>query len=269
MNIIDLHLHTTASDGQHSPRELAELARQNGNNLIAITDHDTIAGAAEAPSLSDETLTVIPGIELSASEYRQLHILGYNLNSADERLLSLCQSLKEGRDKRKYLLIDFLNSKSIDITLDEVEEIAKGEIIARPHFARAMVKRGDVKTTREAFDLYLDTDEFHKIERNKPTAAECISVIHNAGGVAVWAHPTRLDFDDFQISQLLKELIGWGIDGIESYYSTNTPEESLKYIRLAKKNSLFSTAGSDFHGKKVKPDISIGKWKFAILPFKL
>ena len=159
--ITDLHTHSTASDGQYTPSELVRLARDRGIEALALTDHDTLDGLEEAAQAGKALgVRVIPGVELGAKEYRSLHILGYRFSPQAEGLSRLCTQLKQGRDERKYRMIDFLREKGVDISLAEVEELAGGDVIARPHFAQVMVRRGYVQTTREAFDRYLDTDEY-------------------------------------------------------------------------------------------------------------
>ncbi|MEG2144801.1 MAG: PHP domain-containing protein [Oscillospiraceae bacterium] len=160
MEKADLHMHTSASDGQYTPRELIEIAKKTGLNAIAITDHDTIDGIKEALALPKSEMKLITGIEFSASEYSQLHILGYSFDLNSPEILTLCKKMKEGRDKRKYEIISFLNKKGVDITIEEVEAVAGGNIIARPHFARVLLEKHYVETNREAFNLYLDTEEF-------------------------------------------------------------------------------------------------------------
>lgn len=254
----DLHIHTTASDGQYTPSEVAELAQKAGLECIAITDHDTVDGAEEAVAAGEKAgLRVIRGVELGAREYKNLHILGYGYSPDAPVLRELCQKMKESRDERKYRIIRFLKEKGICISLEEVEEIAGGNIIARPHFAQALVRRGYVQSTREAFDLYLDTDEYQRIERFKVGAAACIAVIRQAGGKAVMAHPYQVNLPDGQLEALVCELKQQGLEGLECYYPKHTENQVKFYLHLAEKYELHITAGSDFHGEKAKPDISL------------
>ncbi len=261
----DLHTHSTASDGQYAPAELVQLAKKRAVQVLALTDHDTIAGLEEAICAGEEMdLQVLRGIELSAKENRGLHILGYCFDCETPALLDLCEKLREGREERKYRLIDFLREKGAILSLDEVEEIAGGDIIARPHFAQALVRRGYVATVREAFDRYLDTEEYQRIERFKPSACACVEAICGAGGKAALAHPYQLKLSDERVETIVKELAGCGLAAIECYYPEHTPAQTKFYLHLAEKYGLHVTGGSDFHGERIKPDTAI-----ATLPLHL
>lgn len=178
-----MHTHSSASDGQYRPAELVRLAKECGLELLALTDHDTLDGLEKAEQAGAALgIRVLRGVELVAREYRNLHILGYGFSTAAPELRELCTWLKRGRDERKFRIIEYLREKGAELSLEEVEEIAGGEIIGRSHFAQAMVRRGYVRSTREAFDRYLDTAEYQRIERPKPEAGTCIciKVIHAA-----------------------------------------------------------------------------------------
>ena len=249
----DLHTHSTASDGQYTPTELVELAKSRGIQVLALTDHDTVDGLSEAVQAGKALgVRVLRGVELGAAEYSHLHILGYGFDPAG--LLPLCQKLKAGRDERKYRILDFLAEQGLPLTLTEVENVAGGDIIARPHFAQAMVRRGYVESNREAFDRYLDTDEYQRIERWKAGAPECIAAIHDAGGKAVLAHPCQLGCSHGRLEEILRALKDAGLDGIECFYPRHSPEQTAAYLRLADKYGLHITGGSDFHGEAVRPD---------------
>ncbi len=255
--IADLHTHSTASDGQYRPGELVRLARARGLELLALTDHDTVDGLAEAEEAAAAAgLRVLRGVELGAAEYSHLHILGYGFDPAG--LVPLCQKLKAGRDERKYRILDFLGEKGLALTLAEVEAIAGGDIIARPHFAQAMVRRGYVGSNREAFDRYLDTEEFRrKVKRFKADAETCIETIRSAGGRASLAHPYQIGLEDGPLEELVRRLAGYGLDAIECYYPRHTPAQERFYLHLAEKYGLHITGGSDFHGERVKPEIQL------------
>lgn len=259
MSICDLHTHSTASDGQYTPSELVGLARARGLEVLAVTDHDTLDGIAEAVRAGKELgVRVLPGIELSAREYHTFHILGYGVASDAPALTELCRRMKARRDERTEILLDFLRGKGVALTAAEVEEIAGGDIIGRPHFAQAMVRRGYVANNREAFDRYLDTEEYHqRIERGKPPVAECIGAIRAAGGRASLAHPYQIGIGNGDLEKLVAELAGYGLEAIECRYPKHTPEQEAFYLGLARKYHLYVTGGSDFHGEKVKPDIKL------------
>jgi len=256
--IADLHTHSTASDGQYTPSELVRLAKAGGLEVLALTDHDTVDGLDEAGRAGEELgIQVLRGIELSAREYRSLHILGYGFSTRPSALTRLCGEMKAGRDERKYRIIDFLHEKGVNISLAEVEELAGGDVIGRPHFAQVMVRRGYVRSSREAFDRYLDTDEYQRIERKKPDARTCIEVIKAAGGKVSFAHPYQVKLNDDALDTLVRELAGYGLDAIECYYPKHTWAQQAYYLHLAETYGLHVTGGSDFHGERVKPDIAL------------
>ena len=258
----DLHTHSTASDGQYTPSELVKLAKECGIEVMALTDHDTIDGVDEAQRAGDALgIQVIRGVELSAKEYRGFHILGYGFRDGDTELSRLCEKLRAGRDERKYKIIDFLREKGVNIELSEVEELAGGEVIARPHFARVLVKHGYVSANREAFDRYLDTEEFRKkVTRFKADARTCVEAIKSAGGKVSLAHPYQMGLSDDELEALVARLKDQGLDAIECYYPKYTQEQQAFYLHLTEKYQLRQTGGSDFHGEKVKPDVSLARW---------
>lgn len=261
--LADLHTHTTASDGQYTPSELVRLAKERGLEALAVTDHDTIAGVDEAMSAGNALgIRVIHGVELSAKEHKNFHILGYGFSPGDTGLARLCEKFREGRDERKYKIISFLREKGADIDLDEVEELAGGEVIARPHFARILVRRGYVSTNREAFDRYLDTEEFrHRVKRFKADARTCVEALKDAGGKVSLAHPYQMCLPDGELDALVGRLKDWGLDAVECFYPRYTPEQQSFYLHLTEKYGLRETGGSDFHGEKVKPGIGLAQYE--------
>lgn len=261
----DLHVHSTASDGQYSPAQLVRLAEERGIEVLALTDHDTLDGLREAGEAGRACgLRVVRGVELSAREHKNLHILGYGFREEADGLERLCAELRAGRAERKYRIAAFLREKGAEISLEEVEALAGGEVIGRPHFARAMVRRGYVGSTKEAFDRYLDTEEYQRIERVKPEAAVCVERIKAAGGRAALAHPYQLGYADEALEELVGGLRERGLDAIECYYPRHTPEQQAFYLRLAGKYNLYVTGGSDFHGEAVKPDIQLTPWELEL-----
>lgn len=254
----DLHTHSSASDGQYTPRELVLRAKAAGLDVLALTDHDTVDGLTEAiPAGEQVGLRVLRGIELGALEHRNLHILGYGFSADAPHLSALCAKTKQGRHERKYRIIDFLKEKGVHIPLSEVEELAGDAPIGRPHFAQVMLRHGFVSTIQEAFDRYLDTEEYQRIDRFKADARTCIETIHADGGKACFAHPYQLKLDDTALEQQLKELVSYGLDAIECHYPKHTAEQTAFYLSLAEKYRLHVTGGSDFHGERIKPDISL------------
>lgn len=258
----DLHTHSSASDGQYTPSKLVELAQKRGIEVLAITDHDTTDGLAEAVQAGNALgVRVIQGIELSAKEYHTFHILGYNIESTAPKLAELCQDMKTSRDERSLRILAFLREQGIEISLSEVEELAGGSIVGRPHFAQVLTRRGFVASTREAFDRYLDTEEFHqRIERSKPSVQTCIGAIKSAGGKASLAHPYQIGLSGEALDCLVEQLAGYGLDAIECCYSKHTPEQHAFYLHLAEKYHLQVSGGSDFHGERVKPDVQLAAY---------
>lgn len=257
--IADLHVHSAASDGQYTPSEVIQLAKGRGIEVLALTDHDTLDGLEEAVQTGRKLgVNVIPGIELGAREYHTFHILGYNFDPAAPGLAALNRELKAGRDERGPRIVSFLRRQGIDISLSEAEQLAGGSILGRPHFAQVLMKRGYVSSIREAFDRYLDSDEFHRnVERPKPPVRTCVELIKAAGGKVSLAHPYQIGVDDETLVSIVRELVDYGLDAIECYYPKHTPEQQAFYLHLVEKYGLCITEGSDFHGEKVKPDVPL------------
>lgn len=260
----DLHTHSTASDGQYAPGELAKLVKERGAQVWALTDHDNLDGLNGAVTAGEALgLRVIQGVELSSEDYLNLHILGYHFSAS--MLWDWIETLKKRRDDRKYRIRDFLRTKGLEIPLDEVDEAAAGGSVGRPHFAEVMLRRGYVSTRREAFDRYLDTPEYHRTDRGaKPSARECVERIKAAGGMASLAHPYQIALEKESLDELVRRLTDCGLDAIECYYPIHTPEQTAEYLSLAKKYSLYVTGGSDFHGEKSKPDHPLAAWELEL-----
>lgn len=262
----DLHTHSTASDGQYTPSELAKLVKARGVQAWALTDHDTTDGVREAMEAGAALgLRVIPGIELSAKEYHTYHILGYGYRVDDPALTGLCDRMKRSRDERAARIAAYLTENGMPLTLGEIEEIAGGEVVGRPHFAQAMMRHGYVASVREAFDKWLDTPDYHaRVAYVKPSARECVETIKAAGGKVSLAHPYQIGVDDDALDALVRELVGYGLDAIECYYPKYTLEQQAFYLHLIEKYSLRATGGSDFHGERVKPDVALAAWELDV-----
>lgn len=262
--LADLHTHSTASDGQYAPAELVRLAKERGVEVLALTDHDSVDGVAGAVEAGGALgLKVVRGVELSADDYLNLHILGYNFSVP--ALKGWFDSLKGGRNDRKYRIRDFLRTKGLEISLDEVDEEAAGGSVGRPHFAKVMLRHGYVAARKEAFDRYLDTPEFQEIEKGtKPSAQECVERIKAAGGKASLAHPYQIVLNGEGLEELVVRLKGCGLDAIECYYPIHTPEQTAEYLALAERHGLHATGGSDFHGEKNKPNNPLTAWSLEL-----
>lgn len=261
----DLHVHSTASDGQYAPAELARLAKERGIEILALTDHDTLDGLEEASQAgAREGVRVLRGVELSAREHPNLHILGYAFGENPTALAELCWRMRERRERRKYWMIDYLRERGVNIPLEEVEALAGG-VIGRPHFAQVMVRHRYVVNNREAFDRYLDTEEFQELNnRFKAGVRECAEAIKASGGKVSFAHPYQVELEAEALEALVRRLMDYGLDAIECYYPKHTPEQRDFYLRLAGKYGLHVTGGSDFHGGAVKPEVRLTPWELQL-----
>ncbi len=257
---LDLHIHTTASDGQYTPAEIAAKAEQLKLSVFAITDHDTVAGIAEGREAAKRLgIRMIPGIEISTFYKEEIHMLGYHIEETNQALISQCEAFASEREGRGRRVCDYLNGIGIAVDWDEILEIAAGANISRPHFAAYLQKHGYVTERKEAFKKYLDTPEFHSAtDRKLQTPCEAIDLIHAAGGKAVLAHPGLLHMPLEEQRELILRCREHGLDGLECHYGKHTDEQTAHYLDLAKELGLIVTAGSDYHGEKVKPDVQMG-----------
>ena len=260
---IDLHSHTTASDGDHTPTQLIERAHSIGLKAIAVTDHDTTDGVSEALVAGRRLgVEVIPGIELSANPPRQgqCHILGLLINPADASLLRRLKEVVTNRNLRNSRIIEKMQRElGWEIELAEVEAEAGGDIVARPHFAKVLLKKGLVPDFQTAFDIYLGTGGKAYVGRDRLSPEEAINLIHGAGGVAILAHPNNFKFDDpAETEAEIRGLQELGLDGIEARYNLHTPQDVARYLSLAEKLGMFTSGGSDFHGETVKKRVFLG-----------
>lgn len=243
---IDLHLHTTCSDGQETPEELIETARKAKYSIISITDHDTVAGIPRAMAAADGTgLEIIPGIELSAVDgHDDIHILGYFIDYEHPEFLETIQFFKDKRRERAIEIVQNLNKVGLDIQIDTVLRIAHGAPIGRPHIAEALVAEELVDTYGEAFFRYIGADGPAYVPKYKVKPEEAIELIVKYGGIPVIAHPGIIDRDE-----LIVQLKAQGLIGLEAIHPFHTPEKQQYYINLAKKLGLVVTGGSDWHGQ--------------------
>ncbi len=270
--MIDLHVHTTASDGSLTPSELVAYASRKDLEAVAVTDHDTVEGVAEAADAgAREQVEVVPGVEISAQhEGGTLHILGYYIDVRSSRLLKGLEVVQEARRSRNPRLIENLQKLGIDITLEEVALTAAGGQIGRPHVAQVLVKKGYVKDARQAFCKYLQKGAAAYEPKFRIPPAEALSLICSAGGIAVLAHPftlsckTELDLDAF-----VCELAGQGLQGIEVYYPEHSTDREQLYARIARRHGLLLTGGSDFHGPALN-DVDLGTGRGSLrVPYRL
>lgn len=256
----DLHCHSTESDGTLTPRELVALAREIGLRSLALTDHDTISGVAEAQAAGAELgVRVLSGVEISV-EYaaKTVHMLGYCFDAGAEKLRAGLDKLVGGRNERNAKIVARLNELGLPVTLEEIEAEAGGKVVGRPHIARVLLKHKYVATWEEAFEKYLARGAAAYFERLRFTPVDAVAMIREAGGVAVLAHPKYVALHEGEtLEDIVRTLVDAGLDGIECYYTDHTPEETATYLELAKRYGLIVTGGSDFHGS-VKPEIHLG-----------
>jgi hypothetical protein len=253
----DLHVHTTASDGIHSPCEIVRKAHEAGLSTVAVTDHDTIAGVGDALKEGELLgIQVIPGIEISTyADGVDIHVLGYLTDNGNEPWLKRLEGLRGVRGDRNGMIVDRLRELGVPIAWRDVEAVAlerqqaggaKGKSVGRPHIAEALIRIGAVETMGEAFDRYLAAGAAAYVEMPKVHPAEAVRFIHEAGGVAVIAHPGLYGNDG-----LVEELVAGGADGIEVYHPDHGPAEEERYDAIARRYGIVATGGSDFHGERL------------------
>jgi len=242
---IDLHTHSTASDGKLRPSEVVHLAQRLGLATIALTDHDTTDGVLEAQQAGRELgMEVIAGVEInSESEHGDAHILGYFIDPAEPRLQEQLLAIRDARVGRAKGMLKKLAEQGMSVEWERVLAMAgDASSIARPHIARAMVEAGHVVSVQEAFDRYIDNNGPAYVNRLRLTMSEAVSAIHDAGGLAVMAHPA-----ESKLTHLIPRLVEAGLDGVEVYYPKHTPEQQAELLELAVRYNLLATGGSDFH----------------------
>lgn len=255
MNTFDLQIQSTASDGKHAPAEIVRMARERGVLTIAITDHDTVAGVNEAVNAGgDPAVRVIPGIEMSVEEHG-LHILGYGIDCANEKLRGVLEESKQGRIAGAQKMVENLQRSGFTVTWDDVRKQASGAVVARPHLARAVLAHpensamlGSVSTVHDFIETFLSDENPNYVRRPHVSASTAIELIGRAGGVAIWSHPAihfRGRPDEFE--QMLRQLMKWGIKGMEVFNPSHTEDDVECLEGLVTKYNLLCTAGSDFH----------------------
>lgn len=243
---VDLHLHSTASDGTLAPGEIVKRAHAQGLSAIALTDHDSVSGIEEALMTGDDLgITVIPGLEMS-SEYggRDVHILGYFMDCSSQRLLEELTVLRESRLERAKTMVDKLASLGLEIDYGEVRALTQGGAIGRPHVAQILVRHGLVKDIGTAFKLYIGRDGPGYVAKHVLSPADVISLIHEAGGVTSLAHPGLSHIGE----DMLLDLKAQGLDAVEVWHTDHSDADRNTYLELAARVGLLVTGGSDCHG---------------------
>ena len=254
---VDLHLHSTASDGRFSPTELVRKAAEEGLAVIALTDHDTVGGIAAALEAAREfpMLRLIPGIEISTDiPEGEAHILGYFIDHTDYNLQPALEKMRNSRWERARQIVTKLEEMGCPIDWERVCEIAGGGTIGRPHIAQAMLERGHIESFREAFEKYIGRDGPAYVEREKVTPSGAVEMVIEARGLPVLAHPLTVP----EPEEMVVKLKAVGMIGIEAYYASYTAEDVQRLVNIADRHNLVATGGTDFHGIDTDAETSIG-----------
>jgi len=263
MGYVDLHLHTTASDGVMSPSEIVRYAKAKGLQAIAITDHDTIEGLEEGLSEGKRIgFEVIPGIEISAGHSPgSMHLLGFFLDIDHPLLNERLGYLQKARAERNPKIAEKLNQLGVDLTYDEVLKVSGGGQVGRPHFAQVLLDKGYVRSFQEAFERFLKKGAPAYVDKFRFTAKEALHFISEARGIAVLAHPNTLGMSRYsELENLLLQLVEEGLRGLEVYYPEHSASEVAQYKTLAERYGLLMTGGTDYHGiEKNGLDIGVGR----------
>lgn len=274
---VDLHMHSTASDGLKSPLELCVMAQKLGLSYIALSDHDTLGGlngmrqaletlraerdgsaapvceqrrkakSAPAPQADQSTLTFLPALELSSGTGGRVHLLGYAPNERDAALLDCLHSASADRLQRARRMLELLSQQGLRLSDEQRQELLS-PLVGRAHIARVMVAQGMVKTMQEAFDRYLIEGGIAYVPRARLEPSRALAILKDAGAVVVLAHPRRLGLDETQMYALLEELISYGLDGVEAYHPSASRTDARSLADYARRHGLLVTGGSDYHG---------------------
>jgi predicted metal-dependent phosphoesterase TrpH len=252
---VDLHSHTTASDGALSPRELVRLAARHGVRVLAVTDHDSTEGLAEAmDEATHHELEIVPGLEINCDvPGSEIHVLGYCVDWRAGWFQTFLAEQRAERAARVHRIVERLTELGMPLTAEEIFAICKEGSPGRPHVAQAMIKRGYVKSVREAFDRWLHAGGPANVPRRRLAPAEAVSVIRRAGGVPVFAHPGLAGRDE-----MIPELIEAGLAGIETYYPEHSVAQIEAYRQTCRRHGLVATGGSDYHGPHTGRATTVG-----------
>ncbi len=267
---LDLHIHSTFSDGTMTPAQLVVLACKKGLKAISLTDHDTMAGIAPALQAAEGlSLEVVPGLEISVVHADiSLHILGYCMDSQSPGLERALVRLQSGREERNATILQRLAERGILVDCADLRRLSHSGQTGRPHIARIMMNMGVVQSMQEAFERYLGRGACAYASRTVLAAGEAIRIIHGAGGLAVLAHPLQLDSTLMKLPGLLQDLATLGLDGLEGYYPTHSAGIRRKIKAIASEFGLLLTGGSDFHGD-IKPGTTLAGGKNVYVPDEL
>ncbi len=269
MDTIDLHTHSTFSDGTFTPLQLVKYAEEKGLKAFALTDHDTTEGVKEAKSI-ETNVEVISGVEISTRyDKKEIHIVGLYVNENDADLNKQLKYYREKRVTRNFEILEKLNSLGVNITIDDVKESCTGDVISRAHIAKALVSKGFVGSYTEAFDRYLGDNKCAYVPRETLNYEESMELITKAGGVPVLAHPLLYKMSDTNLENMMVKLRQKGLKAVEVYYSTHSNSDTQHVMAMANRVGLIYSGGSDFHGAtKPKIDMGTGMGKLAV-PYEI
>lgn len=258
--MIDLHIHSTFSDGTKSPEEIILMAKEKGLKAIALSDHDTISGLESAKYFGNiHNIEVINALEFSADfNGKEIHLLGYFINTENKELLNSIKQLEVTRNIRNAQLIEKLQALNINITMEYLKTLAVSSIITKAHFGKALVNKGYAKSIKEAFALYLGENKPAFIKKSLIDYKDAINLIANAGGICVLAHPYIYGYSEKDLENNIKKLKDNGLKGIECYYSSHNKKQTNNLLNICQKYNLKITAGSDYHGDN-RPEVSLGE----------
>lgn len=263
--IIDMHTHTCYSDGELTPQELIEKAINKNIGILAITDHDTVNGIKTVDKNKYSEIKIINGIELSVKRNKgRMHILGYGIDLNNKDLNDKIYELRDNSLNHVLSLMEQIKRDyGIRFKYDDIKELVNANHnLGRPDLAKLCIKYGYASSVQDAFDKYLIDANTKVIGHNKGLSyEEAISLIKNSGGIPVLAHPKSLELEEKEFLNILKDMISYGLKGIEVYHSSHSKEEMDYYLKIADQYNLLISGGSDYHGKLVKPDIELGTGK--------
>lgn len=265
--IVDLHVHSTESDGTLSPKEVVLAAKEAGLSAFALTDHDTASGIAKAAFVAEECgIELVPGIELS-TEYqlpsadhtgKEVHIVGLYIDAGNQKLQEKTKAFRDCRDTRNEQMVEALRKEGFSITMKDLLAENPDSVITRANIARYLYNHGEIKSIQEAFEKYIGDGCKCYVGRFKITPMDAVELIHEAGGIAILAHPLLYHLSSVNLQHLIDDLKTVGLEGIEAIYSTYTTGEEQLVKKLAAQNELLISGGSDFHGAN-KPAIQLGR----------
>ena len=265
MDLVDLHTHSTASDGSLTPTELVEAAHRAGLRALALTDHDSVGGLEEAGAAAARLgIGFLGGVELSVSHAGgSVHMLGYGVDPADPAFSARLADMQERRERRNRLMLERFAALGIPMTEADLVAAAGGALplanVGRPHFARLLIERGAVASFEEAFDRFLAKGKPAYVPKERVSPEEGIEAVHAGFGLAVLAHPIYAGTEGRQdLDRLVERLAAAGLDGLECFYSDHSDADTAHFLALAGRLGLLVTGGSDFHGPAARPDIRLG-----------